>query len=240
MIDHLPVLIFLAALLFDLLIGELPNKIHPVVLMGSYINLFWKRRSVRSKWALFLSGSFILFSGLFIFSFIPYFIPKNIPFVISIIISVLMLTTVFSLRALIKAGFEVRNALKNGNLEKARELTAWHLVSRDMSELNEEEVVSSVIESLAENVTDSFTSPLFFYSLGGLPAAWAYRFANTSDSMIAYRTGDKEWGGKATAWMDTILNWIPSRLTALLICISAFLVGEDGWNSWRTLINQHR
>jgi len=239
-LNHLPSFILLSALLIDIVLGELPNKFHPVVFMGSYIKFLWKKRLSSSNKLLFLSGLLIIISGLVIFTTIPYFLIKILPLFISIVISVFLLKYVFSCRALIKAGKEVRNALCSSDLNKARELTSWHLVSRDVSELNEEQIVSAVIESLAENITDGFTSPLLFYSLGGIPAAWAYRFVNTSDSLIAYRKEDFEWGGKVTAWFDSILNWIPSRLTGFIICFASFLVKEDWKNSLKTMIKENK
>jgi adenosylcobinamide-phosphate synthase len=234
-----PLIVLFGAILFDLLLGELPNAIHPVVCMGSYIKFFWDKRLKQKKSLLFLSGVFLLLSGIILFSYFPLVLLPLLPPLVSTIISIVMLTSVFSIRALILAGREVKSALEKRDLMAARELTAWHLVSRDTSDLNEEEIVSSVIESLAENITDGFTSPLVFYSFGGIPGAWAYRFANTSDSMIAYRKGDFEWGGKTTAWLDSLLNWIPARLTGLLLCISAFIVKEDWKNSFKTMITRH-
>lgn len=237
---RLPQLILLGALLFDLLLGEVPNRFHPVVWMGNYINFLWNRRINRSKSSLFISGVFILFSGVFLFFFIPQLTIAFLPLLFSILISIFMLTTVFSMKALIRAAQDIRNSLTNKNLPKARELTAWHLVSRDTSTLTSEEIVSAVIESISENITDSFTSPLLFYSLGGISAAWVYRFTNTSDSMIAYRKGDYEWGGKITAWVDDILNWLPARLSGFIICFAALIQRENWKNSLIIMLSKHR
>lgn len=238
--EHIPSLLLISALAVDLIFGELPNAIHPVLWMGSYIKFFWHRRFKNNPLILFLCGFFIVLSGAFLFSFGSSVLINKTPFWISLLISAFLLTTVFSFRALISAGRQVRAALEQSDLKKARELTAWHLVSRNTDSLSEEEIVSAVIESLSENITDSFTSPLFFFALGGIPASLFYRFVNTSDSLIAYRKGDYEWGGKATAWLDTILNWIPSRISGLLIVLSAFLTGEDWKSSWSSMISEHK
>jgi len=237
--DRLPHCILLMALLFDLIIGEVPNRIHPVVWMGNYINFFWKRRIKKSRKTIFLSGALILISGIFIFFSISRYLSGLLPFAFSICLSVYMLTTVFSMKALIKAAVDIRKALEKSDLPEARKLTAWHLVSRDTTSLSSEEIVSAVIESVAENITDSFTSPLLFYSMGGIPFAWAYRFTNTSDSMIAYRKGDFEWGGKMTAWIDDIFNWLPSRISGYILCCSAFLHRENWKNSYTVMIEKH-
>jgi adenosylcobinamide-phosphate synthase len=94
------------------------------------------------------------------------------------------------------------------------------LVSRDVSELNEAQVRESAIESLAENLNDSVVAPLFWFALGGVPAAVLYRFANTADAMWGYR-GRHEWVGKWAARADDALNWVPARITALLLCMAA-------------------
>ena len=238
--DHEPLFVFLSAIIIDLILGELPNRFHPVVWMGNYIRYVWGKRLKRTSTTLFIYGSVLLFSGIILFSFFPYIVLNKLPGIVSLVLSIFLLTTVFSFNALIKAAKEVQDALKAGDLIKARELTAWHLVSRDTSELSEEQIVSAVIESVAENITDSFASPLFYYSIGGIPFALAYRFTNTSDSMIAYRKDDYEWGGKMTAWVDDILNWIPARLTSLLIFISSVILRENWKGCFTTMKNQHR
>jgi adenosylcobinamide-phosphate synthase len=94
------------------------------------------------------------------------------------------------------------------------------LVSRDVALLNETEIRESAIETLAENLNDSLVAPLFWFAIGGLEGAALYRFANTADAMWGYR-GEYEWAGKAAAKIDDLMNWLPARLTALLICLAA-------------------
>lgn len=239
MIERLPQILFLGALLIDFFFGELPNRFHPVLWMGNYIRFFWKKRFARTHNSLFLWGGLLLLSGILIFSSVPWFLIHFLPQLLVFFLSLFMLTTIFSMNALVKAAREVGKALREDQLIEARRLTSWHLVSRDTSELTSEEIVSAVVESIAENITDGFTSPLLFFVFGGIPAAWAYRFTNTSDSMIAYRRDDFEWGGKLTAWLDDIFNWFPARLTGLLICFSAYITGENGGNSFRTMVGEH-
>jgi adenosylcobinamide-phosphate synthase len=105
--------------------------------------------------------------------------------------------------------------------------------------LNAQEVAGAAIESLAENITDSVTAPLLAYALGGLPAAWAYRFANTADAMWGYRSPEFEQLGKFPARLDDALNWLPARLTGWLLALSAWPAGEDGRNAVQTMLAQH-
>ncbi|MBI9098450.1 MAG: cobalamin biosynthesis protein [Spirochaetaceae bacterium] len=238
-IDHIPLLILSGAILIDFLFGEVPNLVHPVVWMGSYIKTLWHIRPGKNKISLFLWGVLIILTGLFLFSIIPHCLLLFLPEFLKILISLFMVTISFSMKALIRAVREVQSALESNDLPKARDLTSWHLVSRDTGSLSSEEIVSAVIESAAENITDGFTSPLIYYSVGGPPAAWAYRFINTSDSMIAYRKNDFEWGGKFTARIDDVLNWIPARISGFLICLSAFLLKENWKKSFLLMIRSH-
>lgn len=106
------------------------------------------------------------------------------------------------------------------SLAAGRERLGW-LVSRDVAVLTEGQVRESAIESLAENLNDSVVAPLFWFAVAGLPGAALYRFANTADAMWGYRTvrGGRqwEWAGKWAARADDALNWLPARLTALLL-----------------------
>jgi len=141
----------------------------------------------------------------------------------------------FSLRALGVAGLEVRDALAAGDLPGARFALAFHLVSRPTAQLSAGHVASGAVESVAENLTDSWVAPLCFYVLGGLPAAWAYRAVNTADAMLGYREGRLEFLGKVAARLDDVLNWIPARVAAIAIVAGAAATGESAAGAWRAL-----
>jgi adenosylcobinamide-phosphate synthase len=93
------------------------------------------------------------------------------------------------------------------------------IVGRDISNLDESGVVRSTIESAAENLSDGFIAPLFWYLLLGLPGLLAYKVINTADSMIAYKSDKYEEFGWATAKLDDIINWVPARLSAMVILL---------------------
>ncbi|APW46106.1 adenosylcobinamide-phosphate synthase CbiB [Rhodoferax antarcticus] len=111
-----------------------------------------------------------------------------------------------------------------GSLQAGRDQLKW-LVSRDTANLSEAEVRESAIESLAENLSDSVVAPIFWFVLLGLPGAVLYRFANTADAMWGYKGLYKgqnwEWAGKWAAWVDDVLNWLPARLTGLLLAATS-------------------
>ena len=127
------------------------------------------------------------------------------------------LSTLVALRALREAVQGVRDALEAGDIADARTRTARDLVSRDTSQLDESELAGAAIQSLAENLSDSVIAPLMAYAAGGLPAATAYRAINTADAMWGYRTPELEHRGSAAARADDVVNYLPARLTALLI-----------------------
>jgi adenosylcobinamide-phosphate synthase len=147
-----------------------------------------------------------------------------------------LLKMTFSLRGLTAAADEVGEALAAGNLSEARRLVSWHLVSRETAALSPSQVAAATIESVAENTSDGVVAPLLYYALGGLPAALAYRFINTADSMLGYRDPAYEWLGKIPARLDDLANLLPARVTAGLLALAAAPAGEDiagAWRVWR-------
>jgi adenosylcobinamide-phosphate synthase len=109
-------------------------------------------------------------------------------------------------------------------------------VSRPVGSLGEGAAASAAVESLSENLTDSWVAPLCFYLAGGIPAAWAYRSVNTADAMIGYREESLERLGAAAARVDDALNLLPARLAALAIIAGAGLTHVSpsrAWRAWR-------
>ena len=144
-----------------------------------------------------------------------------------------ILSQLIAWRGLMQAGGAVAKALEEGDLDEARRLLGWHLVSRDVSKLDGSLVAAGTIESLAENSSDSVVAPLLWYGVGGLPAALAYRFVNTADAVLGYRDAEREWLGKSAARLDDLVNLAPARLTAFLIAAGAAPGGGNGASAWR-------
>jgi adenosylcobinamide-phosphate synthase len=231
-------IILLLALLLDLTLGDPPNQFHPVALMGRWLQQGRRLAPARGRFWFGL-GWVAAGMALCIGPGRRIEAARKYP-ILTDLLSALMLKSVFAYRNLRRNVNQVGQALAAGNLPEARRLTSWHLVSRDTRQLNEAEVAGAAIESLAENITDSVTAPLMAYALGGLPAAWAYRFANTADAMWGYRTPEFEQLGKFPARLDDALNWLPARLTGWLLALSAWPAGEDGSNAARTMLAQHQ
>ncbi len=203
--------VVLLALGIDLTLGDPPNRFHPVAWMGSLIQFARRHRPKNHPLAELAYGALVAGGSLCVAglgSLVQRLLDK-LPAACQIIGTAALLKTTFSVRGLDRAANQVQVALDFGDLATARRLLGWSLVSRDTSRLEESQVASAVIESVAENASDSLIAPLFYYMLGGLPLALVYRFANTADAMLGYHTPEFEWLGKIPARLDDLLNLLP-------------------------------
>ena len=203
--------VILLAVAIDVALGEPPNRLHPVAWMGTAIG--WgrqlgRRRNFRPA-AACAFGTLLVVIGVATMWAIGVVLSR-LPWPLHAVV----LTTCLGVRALSDAAALVAASLGRGELPVAREQVAYHLVSRDTSEATEAEVAAAVIASVAENTCDSVVAPLFWFVVGGLPAVLVYRFANTADAMLGYRTPALKWLGKPAARLDDALNLIPARLSA--------------------------
>lgn len=228
------------AVTLDLLLSEPPNRYHPVAWMGRYIRAWTLRSPACGNGTRFASGMLLTLSGVAVFS-LPwcFFKTVDLPEGVEIALSALGLKAVISLQRLLEAGKEVEQFLRAGDLSSARRSVGGHLVSRPTEDLEAGHVASAAIESLAENLSDSFIAPLLAFAVGGLPAAWAYRFVNTADAMIGYRDPQFEFLGKFVARLDDLLNLLPSRLTAVMLVVAGGVSGGDWRAAWEVMVQQH-
>jgi adenosylcobinamide-phosphate synthase len=233
------------AILFDLLLGDPPNRIHPTAWMGNFIGWLMRCRwrPHGNRLAELAYGVFILLTGISlsvlagiaITQSANFLIPNSAFIVLHSVFFAFFLKLTISLRGLDRAAREVQSALEARDLPEARRLLSWHLVSRDTSQLGESKVCAAAIESVAENASDGIIAPLFFFAIGGLPAAFAYRFVNTADSMLGYHDEEHEWLGKVPARLDDVLNFIPARLAGLFIVLSAPFCRASLSQAWKIM-----
>ncbi len=224
------------ALILDLLLGDPPNRYHPVAWMGTAIGAARRRAPRQGRLAQFLYGAGLGLGGPAALVGLGYLLEgalDRLPVPLGWLAAAALLKTTFSVRGLAAAAGQIEQALNQGDLSEARRLVGWHLVSRDTSTLDETQVAAATIESVAENTSDGIVAPLLYYALGGLPAALAYRFANTADAMLGYHNPAYEWLGKAPARLDDLANLLPARIGAGLITGAAALAGENARQSWR-------
>lgn len=221
--------VLLLALLLDGLLGDPPNRWHPVAWMGQLIA--WFRRLAPSEGKFLYGGLIILGGGWLVWQIagLVQHLSQWLPRPLNWLVEAWLLKTTFALAGLNRAAQAVETAVQAEDLPEARRLLSWHLVSRDTSRLSESQICAAAIESVAENSSDGVIAPMMWYSLGGLPAALTYRYVQTSDSMLGYRDTEREWLGKIPARTDDLLNLIPARLTAL-----AFVaLHPSAWSVWR-------
>ena len=136
-----------------------------------------------------------------------------------------------------KEARDVSKALEKG-LPEARKQVA-RIVGRDTQNLSGEEIIKATVETVAENTTDGVISPLFWALLGGPVLLWGFKAANTLDSMVGYMDEKYRDIGWSSAKLDDVMNYIPARLTALLMILAAFLTGMDGRNAFRIVRRDH-
>lgn len=242
----------LLSLAIDIIFGELPTKIHPVVIMGSIIDFFKKIFiNIKNK----LSGLLVVLCVLIVSSIILYIIYLICSFnvILLFIMFSILLSSTFSVNMLLQTAVDVKNALDE-SIDKARQLVSY-LVSRDTDELTESFIVSATIESLTENITDSYVAPVFYYFIFALIifvcpidnglfdlllVPMFYRIFNTMDAMLGYKTTELSNIGYFPAKIDDILNLIPSRISGIFMVISAYLLKLDGKNAYKIMIRDAR
>ncbi len=227
------------AVALDLLLGDPPSRYHPVAWIGRLIAL-GRRLSARvPRELLVLYGVLLITVVTIIFvtaALAVQAVAGRLPWPLDLVAQAWLLKCSFSIRGLVTAVWRVRDGLEARDLEAARAAVGRDLVSRPVDDLDEAATASAAVESLAENLTDSWVAPLCFYLVAGAPGVWAYRAVNTADAMIGYREGTLEQLGGASARLDDLLNPVPSRLAALAVVAGARIGGESGpraWAVWR-------
>ena len=225
------------AFIIDTIIGDPNSKFHPVALIGRIISfyeaVFYKETDNDTKklWYGGITVGFILLT-IYIIASLLLWIGSLIDEWVEYAIQVLIVYITISPRSLGAAGFEINRLLKQGKIKDARHRVSW-IVGRDTDDLDESEITRATVETIAENTVDGIVSPLFFFILGGPVGAILYRTANTMDSMLGYKNKKYMFFGRVAARLDDILNWIPARLTFILLVISAFILRFDGKSAFR-------
>ena len=224
-----------AGLLLDLLFGDPVWLYHPVRLIGNWIS--WAERQLRK-----VCGSHLMAAGgvLWVMTASMAFL---IPFALLALAGWLhpalrfLLETfwcfqILAARSLSSESRKVYEKLKESDLPGARRAVSM-IVGRDTEKLTEEGVTKAAVETVAENTSDGVTAPLIYMMIGGAPLGFLYKAVNTMDSMLGYKNDRYLYFGRIPAKMDDIFNYIPARITGLLMTAAAFLTGLDGKNAWK-------
>ena len=222
------------ALLLDFLVGDPKTKYHPTAWIGKLIASlvpFTKNNSAKKE----LIGGILLVS-IIVATVCTVLIVLDIGIslltidIVSLIVSIavgsILLKTTIAIRGMQKHALAVVDAIEKGDLDSARNHLSM-IVKRDTKNLDKNHILSAVLESVSENTVDGVTGPLFYYAIFGLPGAFVYRVINTIDSMVGYKTILFKNVGWFGAKCDTILNYVPSRLTALVMILGALILGYN-------------
>lgn len=225
------------AFVLDRVVGD-PKKIpHPVTIIGFFIALFEslvnKGSALKRK-----TGGIILVlltvGATYTLTWLVLGELNRINPWLGLLASLWLLSTTLASKSLAQAGLEIYRHLVDGDMVNARRKLSW-IVGRDTLDLPEEEVARGAVETVAENIVDGVTSPLFYALIGGVPLAMAYKAVNTLDSMIGYKNERYLDFGWAGARLDDVANFIPARLTALLVILAARLRGDNWRGAWQTM-----
>ncbi len=227
---------FVIAVALDVCFGEPCNVVHPVAWMGKGASFVLRLAPRADTVGQLLFGVLVAvmipatFAGA---SVAISWAASYLGPVVALVVAAWLLKSMFAIRALGVAATNVRDCLAAGRLAQARHGLA-SLCSRDASMLEESLIVAGTVESLAENTSDSIVAPFFYYVLLGLPGVAVYRAVNTLDAMIGYH-GRYEYLGKAAARLDDALNFVPARITAVLLLLAGGLAGGHVRGGWRVL-----
>ncbi|MEJ5292841.1 MAG: cobalamin biosynthesis protein [Candidatus Methanosuratincola sp.] len=226
------------ALLIDLLFGEPPRQLHLTVWAGksiemiepSFRKIFKDERVGGTALALSLIAIFVLFvsflSAISAFSWPVY-----------ILVSAFFLKMAFALKCMFRHVEPIAKGLDSDLASSRKSLSM--VVRRETAALDKRLVASGAIETVAEGFVDGFLSPVFYYCILGLPGAVAYRVINTLDSMVGYRNAQYLRFGWFSAKLDTLANYIPSRLTPLIFALSAWILKLDWRSAFRFCRSYH-
>ena len=233
------ILALMIGFVLDLLLGDPEWLYHPVCIIGKYISFMEKKLRKRGgnlrKSAVFLTASTVLLTMavvavlMWLLSLIG-----RIPLLIGMS---LLNWMGIAVTCMAKEARGVAKALDKG-VDAGRTQVA-RIVGRDTQSLNEEEIIKATIETVAENTTDGVISPLFYAAIGGPVLLWGFKAASTLDSMVGYLDEKYRDIGWSSAKLDDVLNYLPARITTLLMCLAAFFTGMDGKNAWRLVQRDH-
>ena len=214
------------ALLLDLIIGDPHGMPHPVVAIGCLISIL--DRNLRLSWLNErLAGVLLLLIVIVSAAGTSWLLLKILTLLLPLagwIAAIILSSTCLAARSLHKESSSVATALKMGDLPAAR-LYLSYIVGRDTDQLDEPDIWRAVIETVAENTSDGIIAPLFWLTIGGPVTAMAYKAVSTLDSMVGYRNEHYLLFGWASARMDDLLNYVPARLSALLLIAAAPFAG---------------
>jgi cobalamin biosynthesis protein CobD len=221
----------------DMVLGDPYSLPHPVCAMGWFIN--YNDKLIRNifpktpRWE--KTGGLILVLLVILVTaavsvgilYIAGKVGKGFQFAVQCI----MCWQCIAQKSLKTESMKVYTKLKEENIDGAR-LAVSMIVGRDTQSLNREGITKAAVETVAENTSDGVIAPIVYMAIGGGVLGYVYKAINTMDSMIGYKNDEYLYFGFAAAKLDDILNFIPSRISGLLMILASFIIGLDGKNAW--------
>jgi adenosylcobinamide-phosphate synthase len=240
-------LIIVSAYILDLIFGDPRRLPHPVRGIGWLIQRFEKllRRFAKTPGTEKIAGIMLVISvvlPVYALCLVLILSAASFSLYLGFAVSALMAYTTLAARALADSAQAVLSPLVNGDILRARKELSM-IVGRDTEDLDEKEVVRAVVETVAENASDGVVAPLFYMALGGPALAMAYKAVNTLDSMVGYKNARYINFGRAAARLDDAANFIPARITAVLICFASnlfSLFNSAFQRPWRVMLRDGR
>lgn len=229
--------------IMDLIIGDPYSFPHPVRYIGKLIKVTENKiRKVAKTDKDLKKGGFVLwFVTVGITYLVTYLIVKLSSFIPGgfIIVNSLLIYTTLATKCLKDEAVKIYKVLKTGDIEKSR-IQLSYIVGRDTQHLDEGEIIRATIETVAENTVDGIIAPMFYAFIGGAPLAMAYKAINTLDSTVGYKNEKYKDLGFASAKIDDIANYIPARISVLLMMVGSLILGYDYKNSSKIAIRDRK
>lgn len=225
--------------ILDLLLGDPAWLYHPVCVIGKYIS--WCEKKIRQGGSSLRRKAPLLTLSTVVFSMLA---AGALVWLASLggrwprlTVMALLDWMGLAVRGLAVEAKGVEKALGQGLDQGRRQVS--RIVGRDTDSLTEPEIICATVETVAENTTDGVISPMLYALLGGPVLLWGFKAASTLDSMVGYLDDQYRDIGWSSARLDDVLNYLPARLTAVLLCLGAALCGLDGRNAWRIVRRDH-
>lgn len=227
--------------LMDLVLGDPRSIPHPVVLIGKLITFLEKNlrrlfpKTVRGE---NLAGALLWLCVVSVSTAVPsavLYLAYQIHPLACVLLESIMCWQILATKSLKDESMKVYHALKRGDLEQSRYAVSM-IVGRDVSRLDEAGVARAAVETVAENTSDGIVAPLLFLAIGGAPAGFFYKAVNTMDSMLGYVEEPYKNIGLVPAKMDDVMNFIPARISAILMLLAGALLRLNVKNGWKIFL----
>ncbi|MBR0522690.1 MAG: cobalamin biosynthesis protein CobD [Firmicutes bacterium] len=227
-----------AGFIVDLIIGDPHSITHPVVIIGREISLLEKLlRKVFPKTPAGerMAGGLMWIIVVSLAWLVPSLVLRACAMVSPVLVYVvgtIMCWQILAAKSLKDEALKVQKALENEGLEAGRRAVSM-IVGRDTARLDEKGVARAAVETVAENFSDGVMAPIIYMAVGGPALGFLYKAVNTMDSMTGYIDPPYTYFGFFPAKMDDLFNWIPARVSALVMLLAGRILGLDAKNGWR-------